>query len=886
MSGPTGTLTMLFSDIEGSTSLLHGLGSRWGEALSAQRRILRAAFEAHDGREMGTEGDSFFVVFTSAQDAVAAAIAGQRGLREHEWPGQVPLRVRIGLHTGEPEWHDDDLIGIDVHRAARIAGAAHGGQIVVSESTERLVAGFGGEFRLRDLGFHRLKDLTELEHLFDVQAPGVEDEHPPIRSLGTGASLPTYATELIGRSDEVAAICESIDMDNVRLVTLTGTGGTGKTRLAVAVAGELERRHARDTYFVPLHAYDRRALMWAGIADVLSAPADAHQSPEERVLDFLAHRSALLVLDNLEQIADASEVVSRLLTTAPGVRILATSRRPLHLADEHLYPVAPLPVPDLSADRRPDELDTGAVALFLRRARMVKPTFALTPANVADVVALCERLDGLPLAIELAAARSRLLSPKALLHRIDDLPTEAVVVGDRSERHRTLWATISWSYDLLDPHSQRALRQLGVFSSRFDLDAVADVVSTDGRDPLDVVTHLIDASLLEIVEGPDGEPMMFMLETIRRFARTRLEESDEHDQVRLAHARWSLQVAAEISSLLTGPRQMSALDRMEAVEEDIRAALDWCLAPTVAPAGERAICGYALLEPMNSYWYRFGYIAEGRGWHERARRLLAGDDVPDSPEVVDALHGQGVLAVQQLDLSSGSLALERALAMAHRLGDLEREARESNSLGIARREAGDLEEARALIERSLSIARRVGDRHREAMALTNVVHMQLDAGDYSGAVTAARTAIELVTALGDPWGVAINQGNLIVALLHSEGPESASAVLREVAADAVALGDTELSIDLLDAAAAVAAGMGSPEVAATLLGTSETQREVAGIPRPVPDQQHLDRFIEPARTTLQDGLWTAAFTKGSSMSIEQTIALATSAIGMPTPTNP
>ena len=877
---------MLFSDIEGSTSLLNGLGPRWGEALSAQRRILRAAFEAHDGHEMGTEGDSFFVVFTSAQQALSAAIAGQRGLMNHDWPGQVPLRVRIGLHTGEPERYDNDYIGLDVHRAARIAGAAHGGQIVVSESTQKLVAGGGGGYQLRDLGWHRLKDLTELEHLFDVQTADLDGAHPPLRSLGTGASLPSYATELIGRSTEVATLCDAIDLGGARLVTLTGTGGTGKTRLAVAVAGELERRHARDTYFVPLHAYDRASLMWAGIADVISAPADANQLPEERVLEFLARRSALLVLDNLEQIADAGDVVSRLLTTAPGLRILATSRRPLHLVDEHLYPVAPLPVPDLDSDREPDELDTGAVALFVRRARMVKPTFTLNPANVADIVALCRRLDGLPLAIELAAARSRLLGPKALLHRIDDRPTDEAIVADRSERHRTLWATIGWSYDLLDTGDQRVFRQLGVFSSRFDLDAVAQVVDTDGRDPLDLVTHLIDASLLEIVEGPDGEPMMFMLETIRRFARTRLEQSEEHDGVRLAHARWALMVAARISELLTGPRQMSALDRMEAVEEDIRAALDWCLAATAAPAGERAACGYALLEPMNSYWYRFGYIAEGRGWHKRARRLLAGDDVPDSPEVVDALHGEGVLAVQQLDLTAGSLALERALAMAHRLGDLDREARESNSLGVARREAGDLDAARTLIERSIEIARQIGDRHREATALSNVVHLQLDIGDYSGAVAAARTAIALDTARADPWGVAINQGNLVVALLHSEGPESAYDVLREVAADAVALGDTELSLDLLDAAAAVAAGLGSLELAALLLGTSETQREVVGIPRPGPDQSHLDRFIAPARATLPDDRWTAAFAKGSTMTIEQAIARATSAVGMPASANP
>ena len=882
---PTGTLTLLFSDIEGSTSLLNRLGTRWGEALSAQRRILRETFEAHHGREMGTEGDSFFVVFTSAQEALSAAIEGQRRLGRHDWPGQVPIRVRMGLHTGEPQRHEDGYIGIDVHRAARIAGTAHGGQIVLSAATQEL-AGAGADYEMRDLGWHRLKDLAEPEHLFDVAAAGVQEGHPPLRSLGTEASLPTYATELIGRGREVAQICDLVDGHGVRLVTLTGTGGTGKTRLAVAVAAELEHRLARDTYFVPLHAHDRSALMWSGIAEAVSAPAHATQTPDERALQFLADRSGLLVLDNLEQITDADAVVSRLLDEAPGLRILATSRRPLHLVDEQLYPVSPLTIPEATLGGSLDEVQTGAVDLFVQRARMVKPTFLLTPDNVGDVVALCRRLDGLPLAIELAAARSRLLSPRALLHRIDDRPSEPVSPADRSARQRTLQATIAWSYDLLDAGDQRVFRQLGVFSSRFDLDAVAHIVGAPDRDPLDVVAHLIDASLVEVVEGPDGEPMIFLLETIRRFARRLLEASDDHDEVRLAHARWYLQVARQISALLNGPRQMSALDRMEAVGEDIRAALDWCLSPNAPPAGERAGCGFALLEPMNAYWYRFGYIAEGRGWHERAMRLLAGDDVPDSTQVVDALHGQGILAVQQLDLAAGRQSLERALAMAHRLGDLDREARESNSLGIARREAGDLEEARVLIERSLSIARRLGDRHREATALSNVVHLRMDVGDYAAAVEAAHRAIDADKALDDPWGVAINQCNLVVALLHAEGPERAHEMLSAVAADAVALGDIELSIDVIDTAAAIWAGLGRAEMAATLLGTAEKQREVSGIPRPGPDQQHLDRFIEPARRSLAEPAWVDALRRGASLTIDEAVVRATSDISMSTSVGP
>jgi predicted ATPase/class 3 adenylate cyclase len=880
---PTGTLTLLFSDIEGSTSMLNRLGAQWGEALSAQRRILRETFGAHHGQEMGTEGDSFFVVFTSAHEALAAAIEAQRALRRYDWPAEVPIRVRMGLHTGEPQRHEDGYIGIDVHRAARIAGTAHGDQIVLSVATAQLVDARAAGFELHDLGWHRLKDLAEPEHLFDVVAPGLQGTHPPLRSLGTEASLPTYATELIGRSREVAEICDLIDQQGVRLVTLTGTGGTGKTRLAVAVAGALEQRLARDTYFVPLHASDRSTLMWSGIAEAVSAPADARHSPEERALQFIAGRSALLVLDNLEQIADADVVVSRLLSEAPAVRILATSRRPLHLVDEQQYPVSPLTVPEPTPDSSLGGVQTGAVDLFVRRARMVKPTFALTPDNVDDVVALCRRLDGLPLAIELTAARARLLSPRALLHRLDDRHPDTVSGGDRSERQRTLQSTVCWSYDLLGHGDQRVFRQLGVFSSRFDLDAVAHVVGAEDRDPFDVVAHLIDVSLLEVVEGPDGEPMVFLLDTIRRFARRRLQESDEHDQVRLAHARWCLHVATEISGLLNGPRQMSALDRMKAVEEDVRAALDWCLAPDVPPASERAECGYELLEPMNSYWYRFGYIAEGRGWHDRALRLLAGDDVPDRPQVVDALHGEGILAVQQLDLVAGSQALERALAMAHRLGDLDREARESNSLGIARREAGDVQGARELIEGSLSIARRLGDRHREATALSNVVHIHMDLGDYPTAVEAAHRAIAADQALDDPWGVAINQSNLVVALLHAEGPEQAHEALREVAVDAVALGDIELSIDVIDTAAAIWAGLGYAEQAGVLLGAADKQRQLAGIPRPEPDQQHLDRFVEPARRSVPDGTWKRALAEGAQLTIDQAVSQATSDRRLPSP---
>jgi predicted ATPase/class 3 adenylate cyclase len=866
---------LLFSDIEGSTLMLNRLGDRWGEALSAQRSILRAVWAAHDGHEMGTEGDSFFVVFGSTQRALAAAVEGQRRLQGHDWPDGVALRVRMGLHTGEPQRHEDGYIGIDVHRAARISATASGGQIVLSSSTRALLGHLPERIVLRDLGRHRLKDLAEPEQLYDVEVPGLLSEFPPLRSLGTRANLPTYSTPLVGRQSELGELHQLIGERRARLVTLTGPGGTGKTRLAVEMAVQLQDDFPCDTFFVDLHAADRAALMWSGIADGVGAVAESDQLPHERALRFLSDHQSLLILDNLEQVDDADVVVSQLLSDAPQVRVVATSRRPLHLVDEQEYPVSTLAVPE-RGESRVSAAESGAVALFVRRAAMVRPRFALTDDNVDDVVALCRRLDGLPLALELAAARCRFLSPRALLSRIDERLGVGVTASDRAERQRTLGATIAWSYDLLSPSDQRTFRRLGVFSSRVDLSAIAEIAASDADDPLDAVAHLVDVSLVQVVEAPDGEPMITLLETIRHFARERLLESGECEEIQTRHALWCLQAATEARDLLHGPHQTLALDRINAIEEDIRAALDLCLQTGEASSQERRECGLALLAVMSTYWYRFGYAAEGRGWTTRGLGILESTDEPDSARFVDTLHGAAILGLQQSDLGPSTAALERALEMARRLGDVGREARESNSLGIARREAGDVEAARRLIERSIRLARETADREREATALTNMVPLCLDIEDYQAAVEAARSALSLDKQLGDPWGIAISESNMVTALLMADGPEPAYRHLREIAPSAIALYDIELSIVVLETAAMALAALDEPETAATILGATESLRTNAGMPRAAPDQRHLDRFIEPARRSFGEQKWRVAEAAGTGLNVEQTLALALS----------
>jgi predicted ATPase/class 3 adenylate cyclase len=863
---PTGTLTMLFSDIEGSTVLLHRLGAAWGEALSAQRRIMRNAFEPHGGTEMGTEGDSFFVVFSSARSALQAAVDAQRALAGEDWPGNATVRVRMGLHTGEPERHEDGYIGSDVHRAARIGATAHGGQIVVSAATRALAGRLPG-IAFRDLGRHRLKDFAEPEPLFDVLAPGLAEEFPPLRSPGRVTALPSSPTPLVGRERELRELAELLG--GGRLVTLTGPGGSGKTRLAVAAATEAGHRCPDGVWFAGLSSAADETAFWTQLGDVLDAPASADVEPAAAVLDHLAPLTALLVLDNLEHIGSADLAVARLLDAAPQLTILTTSRRPLLLAAEREYPVEPLAVPTGSdADA---VASSPAVALFVQQARAVRPAFALDDGNRADVAELCRRLDGLPLALELAAAHQRLLSPHALLSRIDSRLGSGVTAADRPQRQRSLGAAIAWSYDLLDDADRATFRRLGVFRSPADLDAVAAVAMIDGGDVIAAANRLVGTSLVRVVTGSDGEPRLALLETIRNFALERLQaESDGSDEsaTRRRHLRWSVEATERAVGRLRGPLHPRALDELAAIEDDVRAALDYALQASGPADPERLTLGHRLLIAISTrYWYPYGSVAEARGWQERGLRLA---DDTDRAATFWLLHGLGMSLVQNGEAGEAETLFDRALEMAQRMGDGALETRALNDLAIVRRQAGRDGEARALLHRALEVAT-AADVASQSLTLGNLAVVCIDAGDHAGAADAVRQAMEIDAAAGNLYSLAVNRLNYTATILRAEGAPAALNRYRGWSESVLAFRENQLTIDLIEVGAAVAAGLGAAATAARLLAAADAHRARDGIERSPQERTMLQDWLAPARQALSADEWETTYASGAELSAARAV---------------
>ena len=704
---PTGTVTFLFTDIEGSTKLLKELSDDYSTVLAEHRRILRDAFVAHDGVEVDTQGDAFFVAFARATDAVAAAAGAQRRL------AGGPIRVRIGIHTGEPLRTDEGYVGMDVHRAARIAAVGHGGQVLISQSARDLVeADLPADLALDNLGEHRLKDLSAPQQIFQLVGEGLEREFPALATLETRpTNLPPQPTRMIGREQELAEVGELLRRVDVRLLTVTGPGGAGKTRLALQAAADLLDDFADGVFFVGLAGVAEPSLVIPAIAQTLGVKESGGLSAEEALERFVHERELLLVLDNLEHVLDAAPQIHQLVLSAEALKAISSSRAPLRVSGEWEYPI-------------PELADEDAVALFRERAEAIKPDFRLN-GDATTVGEICRRLDGLPLAIELAAARAKVLSPIALLERLEQrLPMLSVGARDLPDRQRTLRDTIAWSYELLDESEQRLFARLALFVGGFTLAAAEQVCDAD----LDVLASLVEKSLVR-----HQEERFRMLETIREFALERLEESGEVEQVARRHIEFFLGfVSDKDSSFRFATREW--LERVGSEQDNLRTAIQ------LARRLDDPRLELQLVALTGRFWELHGHLAEG------LRRIVeALDRDPEAPAEVrgPALTCAGLIAYKQGDHAT-------ARDMAEQLGRLHAETHDErgsadalNLLGVIAAGDGSYGEARDLLERSKSIRERIGDELGLQLSTHNIGLLALNQADYRDARRALEEALAI-----------------------------------------------------------------------------------------------------------------------------------------------
>jgi predicted ATPase/class 3 adenylate cyclase len=746
MALPSGTVTLLFSDIEGSTLLLEVLGEGYDGVLDEHRRIVRNAVVVHGGREVRTEGDAFFVAFARAGDAVRAAVAAQRGLAGFEWPAGVTMRVRMGVHTGEPRVVDDDYSGIDVHCAARICSAAHGGQVVVSEATERLLASQPVDgVHLHDLGEHRLKDMSRPLRLYQVTAAGLIAAFPALRALDRpppdGPAHWAASTALFGREADIDDLARLVWELRCRLVTLVGPGGVGKTRLAIAAATRLSSDFADGARFVALASIVEPRELASAIARSLAAPIREGETSHSAVLRFLADRHLLLLLDNFEQLVEGAPLVGELLSACPGLTVMVTSREPANLAAERLFPVRPLAVPTASAAASAIELERyDAVAMFLDRARARDPHFAIDQANAQHVREICRRLDGLPLALELAAARVGLLAPAELAARLDH--ALGVLVGgtrDAPDRQRTLRAAIDWSFHLLTDAERQAFARMAVFPAGATV-AVAEAVT---EAPLDGLQSLVAKQLL--VRHDDR---LIMLETVREYAAERLAEDPDADAVHVRLGEWCGQLARETTPDLRGAQRIRSLTRLDAELPNVLAALSWAL----EQRHMELLLG--LLGDLGDYWWYSSRWQEGLPWFNAALDHAAG--ASDHARATALLY-RARLTDAHVSYQQHHEDLEASLGLFRADDDTAGIAACLGHLAWDEAWRGRFDRAEAIAIEAIQAATRAGDSRIVAYALSISA---IAASGYEDVAQRATAAVAHLQAVGDLIGLVRVCGNV------------------------------------------------------------------------------------------------------------------------------
>jgi predicted ATPase/class 3 adenylate cyclase len=874
---PTGTVTFLFSDIEGSTRLATELGpDAYRSLLQIHHGLLRAAFVAHGGVERGTQGDAFLVIFRDARSAVGAALDAQRALAQATWPAGVEVRIRMGLHSGEGIPGGDDYVGLDVNRAARIASAAHGGQILISDATRALVErdlapGVG----MRDLGRHMLKDLAHPERLFQLQADGLRSVFPPPRTLEARVgNLPIRRTSFVGRDAELRELMTLL-ADN-RLVTLTGPGGTGKTSLAVELARQSSERFGDGAWFVGLEAISDPDVVGSAITAALGILETSGREPSVVLREYVQDRSLLLVLDNFEQVLPAAALVTTLLESAASLSVIVTSRAALHLRGEQEYPVQPLPVPAVrsfqgSAEPATAELAaieaSDAVRLFVERARHARPAFAMTPDTAAAVAETCRRVEGLPLAIELAAARTAILAPRTIAERLArHLPLPGSSPSDLPDRQRTIDRTVEWSCDLLGAPTQRLFARLSVFAGGWDLDAVESVCGAAddiGVDQVDGLAHLVEQSLVRaLADGPTSR--FALLEPVRDVAAARLAATDDVEPIRRRHMEHYLRLAETAAASMPGIRQAPWIARLSEERDNIRAAIAFAV---TQPSPEDALRFAAALW---RYWQFDGHAAEGMATVHTVLSM-PGADGP-SIERMRALEALGGLHYWAGERGRASEIYADQLALARQLGDRAGEADALWNLASATAQTGAVEESSRMLDAAGALYDDLGDGRGRAR-VEGIRSFLLLEGDVGRARSMMADVSRRLRDLDDAYFESVTLDVLAWADFLLGDARAALASWRIAMEIHRAMGDVASATFTLEFAAIVAEDSGRLAEAVELHSAFDElcRRYAIRPPRSLDDMIGREGYLDPAAQVLGRERYAEAEARGRGLTLDQAI---------------
>lgn len=935
---PSGTVTFLFTDVERSTQKAQRPGEGSAAVLAAQK-LLGSAFHRFHGRVVDTRRDSFLVAFARPADAVAASVMAQRALAEHAWPGEDVVRVRMGMHTGAPPLTAVGYVGLDVHIAPALCAAAHGGQILLSQAARDLaVQRLPDGVSLRDLGEHRLKDLKQPRRVFQLVSSELLDAFPPLRSLDARPhNLPIQLTSFVGRRSEMVEIKRLLT--TTRLLTLTGPGGAGKTRLALQVAADLADAYDNGVWLIELAPLADPELVPAAAAVVLGIREQPGQPILNSLVDHLSSKNMMLVLDNCEHVIDAcARLAEALLRACPNLTILATSRESLGLTGETAWTLPSLSLPDLRQHRPTFVVlsKSEAVQLFVDRAVAVQPGVGLAEMNALAVAQVCQRLDGIPLAIELAAARVKLLNPAEIAARLDDRFT-LLTAGSRTAlpRHQTLRAAIDWSYDLLTERERVLLRRLSVFAGGWTLEAAESVCSMyeaesryDAGSPpafgllpseiLDLLSRLVDKSLI-IVDKLGGETRFHMLETIRQYAREKLAESGEKDRVWDRYLDFFSKLAEEAEIQLDGADQADWLNRLESDHGNLRAALDWS-----RMANGNAEVGLRLAGSLAKFWQIRGYWHEGR---EQLSAVLSREEAAGPTAArAKALYNAGIMAYLQSDYPAtrhsleASLSIHRELGPAYQvsiaqalimLGDMETQVGHyatafsliQEALGIMREledvggmaaalwqlgtgavRQGEYEQAVHLFEQALPLLRQTGDKRQMAIVLTLLAEVALRQAEHERATALEKESLALRREIGDKWGIAVSLGNFAWLALRRNDLEEAAGLLEESVTLRHEMGDQGGIAWCLEKLAEIALirgqrGPASRRVedlqrAARLFGAAATLRAPIGSVIDLVDAPEHERQLAVVREQLGVTPFEMTWSEGQAMTLEQAIEYA------------